>query len=308
MTNPTTPPTTETETPTSPGPIAYTWVKDYRQMAEDMAHSFHHFHPDVPLHIFNWDDCKRMMAKYDCTYHFLYAAFGRELAETHPLVIHIDADILVTAHLTRVFEEQYDVAGVRALPDQGLPDGSRYRRMNRLSGENLTVAGELNAGFFAVRGTAFWDAWIASNRKYGAKMRLEEQDTLNDLFYSSRYRALLLDPVEEGELWGTATKWGKALGHGNEMGFLESWRGLRLHKYQKNPFLMGSEEKRLMLKTEAPWGSGEDRAWKRVHMLHTAGGDWKDKHLGFDAPVVVEKFDPSVREYLGALRGRRFAC
>lgn len=287
--------------------IAYTWVRDYRQMAEDMRKSFHHFHPDVPLCIFEWEQCEQIMEKYSCTAGFLFAPLGRELALQGNTVIHIDADIIVTGPLDRVLNEAYDVAGVRALPDQGLPDGSQYRRQNRLTGDHLTVQGELNAGFFAVRGTQFWDAWIDLNRKYGTKMRLGEQDTLNDLFYSGRYHSLLLDPVESSELWGTATKWGKALGHGNDMEFLASWRELYLKTHSERKDTQGErgkyDEPRLMMKVPGP--KGAPGAMKRVHMLHTAGGDWKDKHLGFDSQTVREKLSFEVWEYLQNVRGRQ---
>ena len=262
--------------------IVTTWVKDYLQAARDMQHSFQHFHPDIPFHLFDWEACQTQLVEDELPgLGFIGAAFGRKLArQGYHTVIHIDGDIIVTAPLTRLFTEAYDVAGVRALPDQGLPDGSKYRRMNRLTGDNLTVSGELNAGFYAAQGVEFWEHWVENNRKYGQKMPLVEQDTLNDLFWSGRYKALLLDPVDCQEYWGTATKWGKALGHGNEMGFLESWR--ELHMKGDELHLNG----------------------KRVHMLHTAGGDWKDKHLGFDAPIVREKFSPEVWEYLSHLRGR----
>ena len=113
--------------------IAYTWVRDYRQMAEDMRTSFHHFHPDVPLCIFDWEQCQMIMEKYSCTSSFLYAPLGKELATGDNLVIHIDADIIVTGPLDRLFSEAYDVAGVRAFPDIGRADSATYRRQNRLS-------------------------------------------------------------------------------------------------------------------------------------------------------------------------------
>jgi hypothetical protein len=295
--------------------IAYTWVRDYRQMAEDMRTSFHHFHPDVPLCIFDWEQCQMIMEKYSCTSSFLYAPLGKELATGSNVVIHIDADIIVTGPLDRLFDEAYDVAGVRALPDQGLPDGSKYRRQNRLTGDHLTTDTELNAGFFAVRDPSFWDAWIALNKQYGTKMRLGEQDTLNDLFHSGRYRSLLLDPINCNELWGTATKWGKALGHGNDMEFLESWRNLFLKTHSERKDAAGErilyDEPQLMMevpgkKVGASYiAPPQPRSLKRVHMLHTAGGDWKDKQLGFDSLTVREKLSPEVWAYLQNVRGRQ---
>lgn len=265
--------------------VAFTWVKDYRQMAEDCAKSFNHFHPDVEFRIFDWEHCQRIMKEVHCTSQFLFAPLARELLEEFDVAVHVDSDILVTAPLTRALQGSFDVAGVRALPDEGLPDKSTFRRMNRINGEYIRTDSELNAGFFAVTSKRFVDEWIASNARYGMKMPLVEQDTLNDLFWSGRFDTLLLDPTDFCEFWGTGTKFGSCLGAKDEEGFLESWKGLRLE---------GAE---IRLRN----AQGKD---KLVRMLHMAGGQWKDKELGFDAPYVKSVFAPEVWARLIELRGR----
>ena len=58
-----------------------------------------------------------------------------------------------------------------------------------------------------------------------------------------------------------------------------------------------------MMKIPGP--NGAPSTLKRVHMLHTAGGDWTDKHLGFDSQTVREKLSPEVWKYLQNVRGRQ---
>ena len=50
-------------------------------------------------------------------------------------------------------------------------------------------------------------------------------------------------------------------------------------------------------------GSAPGRV-KTVHMLHTAGGDWKDKHLGFDEPVEVFLSIDARGQVMVRLRGK----
>lgn len=256
--------------------IAYTWVKDYVAMARDMRASLHKWHPDLDLRVFTWAECEQIVRAEKVPPGQLFAALGQRLAKDHDLVIHIDADILVTGPLDRVLVGDFDVAGVRANPDQGVPPlYSQFTRLNRITGEYTSTSHELNAGFFAVRNAAFWEEWIRTNIRYAADVTMGEQDTFNDLCWAYRYECKVLDPPGVPEYWGTSTQWGKK--------YLESWGDLRV---------VGDT---LRLRSFA----GAD---KRVHMLHLAGEKWPGKELGFDAPLVRDRLTSEVRDFLVELR------
>jgi hypothetical protein len=275
-------------------PVAYTWVKDYVDMAIDMQMSFHTFHKNIPLHIFSWKECLDVMQAYRVPASQLFAPLGQVLArQGFDCVMHIDADSLVTGSLERAFNTDADVAGVRANPDQGVaPNFAKYTRINRLTGEYNRTDREMNCGFFVVREPAFWEAWIESNRKYAGQVYSGEQDTWNDLALSGQYSCELLDPREGDEYWGTASQWGP---------YLDSWKLLWLEG--TSPALKGTppvpgvapqDTWRLML------NSALGRP-KQVRVLHLAGEQWQDKHLGFQHPRVRGVIPLRVQDYLEGL-------
>jgi len=262
----------------------FTFVKDYHEMARHCKRSFHYFHPLIPFRVYEWDECMQICKEENTTIEYLFAHVGRRLhREGYDHVVHLDGDIIVTGPLTQLLESPAEITGTRAQPDQGSGE-NEFLRANVLTGDPIAVLEELNAGVFGVRNPKVWDDWIASNRRYGPQMPLREQDTLNDLFWSGKYRTSLLDPPEVNEYWNTATKWGGDCGIGGVDGFLDSW-------------------KKLFCREDTLWlASAASGIEKRVRLLHMAGGSWPSKELGFDHPEIRSKFAPEVWEFIEKVR------
>jgi hypothetical protein len=270
---------------------AFTTVLDYHTMAEGMKRSFEKFHPDIPLFILDRGRVKEITEDYGVRFDTMFPVCGRLMMDKgFDTVMRIDADIVVTGSLTRALESKADFCGVRANPDQGVaPNFAAFTRPNRITGEYCRTDEELNVGFYCVHNPRFFDDWIKLNAKYAHLVTLGEQDVCNDLLGTKRYTREILDPPGCGEYWGTAANWGES--------FLESWKGLHLETTTtRSP---GNTkhymEDRVMLRNV-------HGVSKHVHMLHTAGGAWQGKELGFDSPHVRGILPADVAEFLDTLR------
>lgn len=264
----------------------FTFYNTYKDLTFDCVNSVRHFHPDVPVHVYDWDECKKVMAESGCIPQTLFAELGRRLALDYKTVIHIDGDSLVTAPINRAFDGWWDVAGVRNNNDLGRGQHYKtsYTRTNRLTGDPIPVDSYCNCGFFAVKNPAFWADWAKANKRYGEQSRLGEQDTFNDLVWSGKYQAMLLDPRGSEEYWGTSNQWGEQ--------HLESWKRLRIEPLGEHP--------RICL--DGPMSRPGDEQVKRVRILHLAAGQFEGKEQGWDHPWVRRQVPPGVMEYLDELR------
>ncbi len=180
------------------------------------------FHPDVPFYVFSEPEIGEILSQKTLLEQavsslpldikppyrqlemgYLHCLLGKALSKTYDLVIYIDCDSLITAPLAEVFEEDYEVAGVRNMADNG-----RSGCFTVSLDGTLDPLKYINGGFTASRSKEFWDCWIALNLKV-SNPPFAEQYTLNYLFHSGLFKTLLLDPPESKVYYGTASTYGE---------------------------------------------------------------------------------------------------
>ena len=98
----------------------------------------------------------------------------------------------------------YKVAGVRNNNDFGKAGALAYP----LEPDGTDPFTYINAGLVVSTNANFWTDWINLNNEKALKCRMAEQDTLNEIFYSGKYKNKLLDPVDSDVYYGTATQYG----------------------------------------------------------------------------------------------------
>lgn len=191
----------------------------------NLIKSTKHFHPDIPFKVYGDKEMEEILSNYqkiieEASYSlpeeirpskpypplemgFYHAFLGMELCKEYDLVIYIDCDSLIVAPLTEVFDQEYDIAGVRNIADNGKAGYFEAKV------DGLDPLKYINGGFTASRHKDFWSHWILLNLKLKDCAYLAEQYTLNILFHSGIYNTLLLDPPDSGLYYGIASAYGE---------------------------------------------------------------------------------------------------
>ena len=236
----------------------------YLIMANFLINSCKKFHPDIPFIHINEYMVETILKEKNIKVQLLLPFVGEMLSEQYDLVVHFDADSIVTGKLTELIEEEYDVASVKNnnVFLQGGMCVPGFSRINKLTGKEISIENYCNAGLHACRNIDFWKEWQKCNLEYHDECKLGEQDTMNDVFYSGKYNALVLDTFDKPYYYGVANSWGQESHY-------TSW-------------------KEIMLKDDLLY-----LYKKQIKVLHAAGGDSTEVKFKFD-----EMFKPDVAKWL----------
>jgi len=256
-----------------------TWMEN---LAKPLANSFHYFHPSIPFKIFNGEEMNSLLPKDYFIKICGYKAFvGAELAKEYKHVVFIDSDSLVVGKLTEILEWDYELAGVRCVADNGCVHSvnAKYNDLFILPG--LCGFKEyLNAGLIASRASEFWPEWIELNRQLLNQTRDQDQQLLNRIFYSGRYKSMMLDPIDSLVHYGVSI-----LGDMNPS--WDGWRDIEL------------ENDRLFINSLQEDGS---KIRKQIKVLHLAGN--QDLFEGVPKPAPSNRgfnkefFKPEVYDFI----------
>jgi hypothetical protein len=244
---------------------SYAYSPHYYEMAIALINSCKYYHPEIPFVFFNKDIIDHIMSTKNIPRSILLPFLGEILSNDFDLVIHIDADSIVTNKLTELIESDYDFASVRNNNDFGWAGMLRpgFSRVNKLTGKNIEVLDYLNAGLHASRSKEFWLDWQKGNVKYAKDCLLGDQDVMNDVFYSGKYKTLVMDPTDKPYYYGVANSWGIDSHY-------ESWKQMYI------------KEDELYLFN------------KKVNVLHAASGEVDHNKFNF-----TEMFRSEVTHWIG---------
>lgn len=225
-----------------------------------MINSFYKHHPDIPLHILTTKDIIREKNKYqEDSFYYLNPIMSKTIAHKYDIVVHIDADCIVTDRLDEIIEGDYDIAVVRNNSDQGTGG----------CGEPCTANGAIdvfkyaNCGLVASAKKEFWDAWILNNRNNKNKFFQHEQDIMNLMLKNStNINIKILDPVESNCYYGVSNAYGTKT-------HWDSWKNIEI------------KDNKLFLNN------------KKIKILHHAGGFVAEK-LKLDTSLFTQE----VADYL----------
>lgn len=188
----------------------YSYSPHYHEMALALINSCKYFHPEIPIEFFEKDQIDKIMKERNIPRTVLLPFLGEILSEKYDLVIHIDADSIITAPLTELLEEEYDFASVRNNNDFGFAGKGNpgFSRINPLNSKYIELNEYLNAGLHACTNKQFWKEWQKYNVEYSKDCLLGDQDVMNDVFYSGNYKTVVIDSQDRQYYYGVANSWG----------------------------------------------------------------------------------------------------
>lgn len=169
------------------------------------------FHPNIPFYIFGDTVINKIFASHSefnwCTIH---PVISYQLIDMYDMVVHFDADCIIAAPLTEIFENiEYDLLYVRNNNDYD--KAGMDRPICDVAGMDITQYA--NAGFSAISNKQFLEDWININITEGNQCDFKENTTLNKLIATGKYKCKMLDPKESNvyyglsALSGTKTHW-----------------------------------------------------------------------------------------------------
>ena len=234
--------------------IAFTIAdKNNKRHVEKLEKSFHHFHPDIELKVYNEKDVGDKVNYYRST-----AMFAKDLIKDYDLVLKLDADQIVTGNLDYIFEREYDVATVMNF---NRVDPKKYGDVSVL---DISPTEYMNCGLVAMRSKEFIDHWWElCNSNHFSNLRYKEQDLLNILVHYGRYNVICLDFPDPSYKYS-------------------AWHGL----IAKGEYLkMVMRDGKLIL----PKGKENyPEADKEIKVLHSAGGG-SEKKIGDNYRILFKE-------------------
>ena len=172
--------------------------------ARKLKNSARYFHPDIPMHICGNNIISEMKAKYPWSSWYTFDPLIAEyFINDYDMLVHIDADSIITGPLDELLVGDFDIAGVRNNNDRGQTSCTGGVWCSQTPGVSL-IYKSLNAGLIASTSKAFWEEFKYRNQSEGKNHPFGEQCVFNRIFYEGKYRAKMLDPVEANVYYGTS--------------------------------------------------------------------------------------------------------
>ena len=262
--------------------LVSTWcTDDYSELlgVEKLANSIKYFHPEVDHVIFDTKMTEQIHSEMPWMKPiWMMAATCLPFVEEYDMVVHLDADAVVTGPMTEFFESEEDIIGVRNNNSLDKASGHDFGiTITHLppfgNGQQIPIQGFINAGMIGANNKEFWVDWHDVN-KQSAKIKTEvnpyahgigdEQDTLNQIFHSGEYTTKIVDARGTGVSYGLSNTWGTVT-------HWDSWKDLYV------------EDDCLCLDDPA------DGAKMKVKVLHQAGGS---------AAAQLNKSSGGLREWM----------
>lgn len=225
--------------------IAFT-VADQNNLkhAEKMINSFHKFHPEIEVIIYNEKDIGDPINYYRST-----PMFARNLIKKYELVLKLDSDQFITGPLDYILKENYEIGCVmnynRVDPKKFGPVGVW----------DIMPQEYMNAGFVAMKSERFilnW--WRLCNSAHFDNVQYKEQDLLNILIHYGDFKVECFD-------------------YPNKVKNYHAWHGL-VSKGEWSKMVM--RDGKLILPKAQDNYPEED---KEIKVIHSAGGS-QEKKIG----------------------------
>lgn len=205
-----------------------TWcTDDYAQIlsVDRLTRSIHYFHPEIDHFIIDTAHTIGIKQKFPwLDYIWMMAPTCLPFADDYDMVIHIDADSVVVGPLDELFNSNEDVIGVRNNNTLGRAGANAGITIMDIASRPIPIEGFLNAGLVGINRKEFLEDWhslnytVHNNRPPSLS---DENDTLNQLFYSSKFSRKIIDVAGSGVSYGISNLWGNNT-------HWDSWQELRV--------------------------------------------------------------------------------
>ena len=202
-----------------------TWcTDDYRDYLniDTLINSVKYFHPEVDHVIFDTKMTEATNKKYPWMRDiWMMSPSCLPYIDDYDMVIHLDADAVVTGPMDELFNSTADVIGVRnnnSLNKAGSHNPITIQHLQPFGdGSQIPIQGFINAGLVAVNRKEFWHDWHNLNAE-AARIKTEvnpcahglgdENDTLNQLFHWDKYNSEIIDRIGTNVSYGICSCWG----------------------------------------------------------------------------------------------------
>lgn len=176
--------------------IAFTvYDENNAKYAEKLQKSFHHFHPDIPMRMYNDSEIRKTGDK-DIFYKQKPYFADKLFREGYKTVLGLDADQIILGKLDYLFNSTgYEVGTVLNF------NPLDFRTYGPITVANLHYATEYyNAGLVMMRSHKFVKHWLRlCNSKHFARFPYREQDLMNILLHFGEYNYKCFDDADEYE-------------------------------------------------------------------------------------------------------------
>jgi len=213
---------------------------------QKLINSARYFHPDIPFFRVNKVPEQIRGQHPHAFLGSMMAISCLDFIDDYDLVVHFDADSTITGSLNELLAADYEVAVVRNNNDFDGPGRGRYFTIQDIPADDF-----LNAGLVASTSKQFWIDWDNFNREKVGDYSGWENDTLNLLVHSKKYKTRILDSKDQSVFYGLASVSGEYAATGKYYTWA-SW---------KNAYV---KDDKLFLDSPI--------ATKQIKVIHQAGG------------------------------------
>ena len=245
----------------------FTYCNNYLQKrygTHKLINSIKHFHPDIPVYLYEDEQINRVKEKYNADYGVLFSAILLEAKREYNLdyIIHIDSDSLCLGRLDEILKLDYEIASCLNNCDIG----DRDERQNRPQCLwQLPNNKYVSCGLTACSSEKFLSDWIVLNqevaKQYGGVKTFWQSDInwFNYLFHYGNFKNKILDEDDKNLFYGPSANMYSSNNHNpphivKEYG-TNTWQSWYDIEYKDNDFYLYN---------------------KKVKILHQAGGGNKD--------------------------------
>lgn len=177
--------------------VFFAWLSDdFKDTIIDYQgfyRSFKYFHPDIDLKIFGDKEIAEVFGSESWIMHSTCkAAFARRLYDQYDLVVNVDADFYFFDRCHEILEGDYDIAACSNY-NVFLNVDIKEQEIDGIFVPRVGPVHYIQGGLVASTSKEFWDEYYQVTAQIGSKMHLYENDTLNILWHSGRYKTKLLD-------------------------------------------------------------------------------------------------------------------
>ena len=175
----------------------YTWMtSDFKNGKIDFksfAGSFKKFHPDIDLIIFEDATINKLFSENPwLTSENCKPSFAKLIYNDYDLLVNIDSDFYFFDRCEEILKADYDIAACANY-------NVRYNaslKSQKINNHNISEISEINyiqGAMIASTSKTFWDEYEELNKELAHKLPIKENDVLNILWYSDKYKTKILD-------------------------------------------------------------------------------------------------------------------
>ncbi len=170
--------------------------------ADKLVKSAKRFHPDIPFYVFGDKMINSIFAlNNQFNWNTIHPVISNILIDEYDMVVHFDADCIITTPLTELFEySNYDVLCVRNNNDYNKAGKDTY--ICDIEGLNPQLY--VNAGFTAITNKQFIIDWVNENIARANKYSFQEQTVLNMIVASGKFKCKILDAIDTNVYYGVS--------------------------------------------------------------------------------------------------------